>query len=823
MRKPPTNMPPRLCSRCQNFDVQSFRRDTFRLRGYPLVEFVKSAKSGCSFCGLVLQNLEAAERDHGTKNSLLEMTARHVAGESPHRGAWATSMFSWMWPPWLNIYPAWHPAAEDLETGDQEQDALQICELRAFVAVVLGGETLKLGASPEIHLHVAADPGTPAHSSRDIVGRIEMGSYSWSPYHAQSLALWHQSCTQSHRNCSLALSRRHPIGTGAVPLPTRCVEILSVSADGWNGRPDQLKLVLRETAGQSGRYVALSHRWDQETEATRTTSANYSLQKEECRGAPLFYDAARVAASQGIRYIWVDSLCIIQDDADDWVAESVRMADYYQGAWLTIAAAARHETGGLFGPLQAQEIPRLARLPYRDRQGVRNGHFYLQCAGQKSLTRDYSENVIRSPLFRRGWIYQELVLSRRLLLFSHGSTFVWCSEGTKTLAGGFVEPPESNTDQQPVDRALRSSVFDLDTYANIVSAWENIVETYSGLEISLIDQDRLVALAGVAKEFGEAIRALQTAGQWPRFDASHRYICGMWKSEPSALLWEQFPSVPGRRARLPGIPTWSWASMEMRAPSAAPGKGKGSQVVRRGMGVRWSDKQGGSPTSRKLKRLECDILKAVRVPVDPRKWEPQFGARDAEDAVSTALHEYGNHARFFALRLRGRLLPALVHGFFLSEEDTGIAANATGHGANFGRCLWRRVTTVEDPDSIVGWASLEHPDYQGPDPESPPEDPSQHQQEQNAGSGEDQRQQRPRQPEDLFAFVVESMPKTPGGLGFGNLRGYQTSFKVLYLARKEVSAFGDDGCFERIGTGRLFGNDVEALFRGAEERTLWLV
>lgn len=672
------------------------------------------------------------------------------------------------------------------------------------------------GANPQ------SAAGTPAHSSRDIVGRVEMGSYSWTPYHARSLAFWHQRCTQSHRNCSLALSRRHPIGTGAVPLPTRCVEILSVSADDWNGRPDQLKLVLRETAGQSGRYIALSHRWDQETEAARTTSANYSLQKEKCRGTPLFYDAARVAASQGIRYIWIDSLCIIQDNADDWVAESVQMGDYYQGAWLTIAATARHETGGLFGPLQAQEIARLARLPYRDRQGVRNGHFYLQCVGQKSLTRDYSGNVIRSPLFRRGWIYQELVLSRRLLMFSHGTIFVRCSEGTKTLAGVFVELPESNTNQQTVDRALRSSVFDLDTCANIVSAWENIVETYSGLEISLIDQDRLVALAGVAKEFGEAIRALQTAGQWPRFDASHRYICGLWRSEPRALLWEQFPSIPGRRARLPGIPTWSWASMEVRAPSA-PGEGEGSQVVRRGMGVRWSDEQGELRTSRKLERLECDILKTIRIPVDPQTWEPQFEARDAEDAVSTALDEYGNYARFFALRLHGRLLPALVHDFFRSEEDIGIAANVTDHGANFGRCLWRRVTTVEEPDSIVGWASLEHPEYQDPDPESPPEDPSQRQQEQNAGSGEGQRQQQPRQPEDLFAFAVESMPKTPGGFGFGNLRGYQTSFKVLYLARKEVPAFGDDECFERVGTGRLFGNEVEALFRGAEERTLWLV
>lgn len=161
-------MAPRLCSRCQNFDVQSFRRDTFRLRGYPLVEFVKSAKYGCSFCSLVLQNLEAAELDHGTKNSLLEMAARHVAGQSPHRlfypDTWVTSMLSWMWPPWLNIYPVRHPAAEDLETGDQEQDTLQICELRAFVAVVLGGETLRLGASPEIRFHVAADPGNMLRS-----------------------------------------------------------------------------------------------------------------------------------------------------------------------------------------------------------------------------------------------------------------------------------------------------------------------------------------------------------------------------------------------------------------------------------------------------------------------------------------------------------------------------------------------------------------------------------------------------------------------------------------------------------------------------------
>lgn len=105
-----------------------------------------------------------------------------------------------------------------------------------------------------------------------------------------------------------------------------------------------LYFILRETGGQEGKYIALSHRWADETATVRTLKDNYAYrlanwgQQHRNEGpfwiTQLFCEAGHLALQLGINYIWIDSLCIVQDDSDDWDRESVRMADYYQQAWF---------------------------------------------------------------------------------------------------------------------------------------------------------------------------------------------------------------------------------------------------------------------------------------------------------------------------------------------------------------------------------------------------------------------------------------------------------------------------------------------------------
>lgn len=174
-----------------------------------------------------------------------------------------------------------------------------------------------------------------------------------------------------------------------VALPSRCIEIESE-----NG---QIKrCILRETGGREGKYIALSHRWCAETETVRTLKGNYDCRTLRCTAVTaggscqgcktpmtttLFTHAYEIAVKLGVAYVWIDSLCIVQDDADDWKRESAKMADYYQHAWLTVAATRTHNDGGLFGEFEMKDLARVTRLPYRDREGSQKGYFYLQCPG----------------------------------------------------------------------------------------------------------------------------------------------------------------------------------------------------------------------------------------------------------------------------------------------------------------------------------------------------------------------------------------------------------------------------------------------------------
>jgi len=188
-----------------------------------------------------------------------------------------------------------------------------------------------------------------------------------------------------------------------------------------------------------GKYIILSHRWGADTETVKTLTTNYDCRTDPQKCAvvtattnggsstscvncktpmltTLFRHACEIAAKLGVSYVWIDSLCIVQDDADDWKVESAKMADYYQHAWLTIAATrTTPDAGGLFGEYETTDLARVARLPYRDRHGALMGFFYLQCTGGKAISRDFKNAISRSELLGRGWVYQEWLRKSKYL------------------------------------------------------------------------------------------------------------------------------------------------------------------------------------------------------------------------------------------------------------------------------------------------------------------------------------------------------------------------------------------------------------------------
>jgi hypothetical protein len=102
----------------------------------------------------------------------------------------------------------------------------------------------------------------------------------------------------------------------------------------WRQHLDSIRLV-DTNPGEPYRYIALSHRWTEQTEKVCTTTSTIDQFKIGIRFDILpdqFQEAIRITRAIGIQYIWIDSLCIIQKEPDlaDWNIESTKMADVYQ-------------------------------------------------------------------------------------------------------------------------------------------------------------------------------------------------------------------------------------------------------------------------------------------------------------------------------------------------------------------------------------------------------------------------------------------------------------------------------------------------------------
>ncbi|KAI0810183.1 heterokaryon incompatibility protein-domain-containing protein [Xylaria sp. FL0064] len=804
-----------LCRRCRDFDIQAFQRDTFKYRGYPLEAVINSADAGCSFCSLLLDHLKSS--DDGNQHSYLSIFLRKKTGDqlavSPLSKDALLLLFRSLY---LAISPAW--VHFSVRRADHfpwlAKDGLNIRSLGAYVSNSRYSRNVSTssGDTPRVWFQVAADEGTAAHASQDISGHVIADKSTLAASTLAAIRLWHEKCCLFHERCNRTLSQCDLIDVEYAPLPTRCIELRPVCGDEACSDNCDLLFVLTRTEGKKGKYMILSHRWTQDTFAARTTKDNYEYrctQGVNCNTpdsiTPLFYEAGQLVFSLGVRYIWIDSVCIVQDDPGDWRRESVKMAQYYQYAWLTIAATHTTEDGHLFRDVPVRDLTRVTRLPYRGVSGKQDGHFYLQGADAKGIANDYVTSVGNSELTRRGWVYQERMLSRRLLAFSAAGMFLQCqTRGPDSVVGDPVQhnladeledddDEDKNKYQKRLSRWERfanDAMFGHVTTASAtVSTWEKIVQRYSGLELTRLDEDRLIALSGVATEFGRRLRRWDNedyedvSSQGSVNNASDsaylHYFAGTWLPDVQGLLWEQ--SRPGTRGRVRGIPTWSWASMATLAPNA---EGKN---VWSGMAVQWAELDTPAVT-----RPSCEVIEIVPIPVTKKKLRPNFGQarRFWPD------NEYTDNSRFAMLNLRGILIPVSIHHTFPSKDDTSVAARMTGHISDFGRDMWRRVTTPQaDQQTVTGWASVEHPELQTDD---------------NCQADG-----------DILGLVIETIDWISAGFGMGNMKERLAAYNVLYL--RPVRVYGFEDCFERVGVGRLFGGMIDSEYCSSEKRDIWLI
>lgn len=297
--------------------------------------------------------------------------------------------------------------------------------------------------------------------------------------------------------------------------------------------------ILVETNGRSGQYITMSHRWASASEMVKLETTNLEAFKKGLVYESLpkaFRDAILVTRMLGVRYIWIDSICILQDSLEDWEREAAKMSLVYSNSTLTIAATgANDSTEGCFLSRNAPEIEPVM-LEYPIDSALEVGRIFLT---PRRAT--FDESVSRGPLSRRGWVLQELILSRRIVHYAREQMYWECQSLSKAEDGAtfkahsrfkqllsFHDPPGFSYTQSLQNR------------------WYTLVEDYKSRLLTK-DTDMLPALSGIASEFGKHIQ--------------QKYLAGLWNLElANGLLWHARDSYLKQPSTY-RAPSWSWAAL----------------------------------------------------------------------------------------------------------------------------------------------------------------------------------------------------------------------------------------------------------------------
>ena len=187
---------------------------------------------------------------------------------------------------------------------------------------------------------------------------------------------------------------------------------------------------LVDGSGRREDFAALSYCWGCESELILTAESEEHLRA----GIPLqafpanLRDAIIITQRLGIRYIWIDALCILQDSPEDWATEAAKMGQVYKGAVVTIAAASANKaSAGMFRERRSSFGP--YRVPWKNGK-VSCEHVYLRRALELGDTR-----VPSQPINKRAWTLQESLLAPRTLWLCDEQHMFECGEGQMDEAG----------------------------------------------------------------------------------------------------------------------------------------------------------------------------------------------------------------------------------------------------------------------------------------------------------------------------------------------------------------------------------------------------
>ncbi|RSL85424.1 hypothetical protein CDV31_016566, partial [Fusarium ambrosium] len=341
---------------------------------------------------------------------------------------------------------------------------------------------------------------------------------------------------------------------GQAPLlPTRLLKI---------GPEDGLLQLYESQPGETGKYIALSHCWGprayQPLRTTKQTLSTGSLSVPLTSHSAVFSDAIWLCRQLGIDYIWIDSLCIVQDDKVDWEIESAKMAQYYSRAHLTIAVET--SPNGTV-PFLRERNERWQAMAFKttDQDGC-PFTYAVQEHYRSDFYEEEPENYYingRDLLPTRAWTIQESILSNRIIHFTP-SDMIWeCHNGTASQDVHRDASTATKFNVRPVFYALDYlEATDEERLEGAYQVWSNLLEQFSRRSITF-ESDRLPAFSGIASRFSKYFPG--------------RYLAGIWEANLlPGLCWNRWTGIGSKPDYLAleesFAPSWSWASLPTGIP-----------------------------------------------------------------------------------------------------------------------------------------------------------------------------------------------------------------------------------------------------------------
>jgi hypothetical protein len=361
---------------------------------------------------------------------------------------------------------------------------------------------------------------------------------------------WLTECRDHHERCE------H--NQADVPLPTRVIDVMQSTEDG------SLCPRLLDTNGLHGTYATLSYVWGTGNRFVTTQGTMKEMGRRiNLEILPtLFRDAIVFVRELGIPFLWIDSICIVQDCPEDVAHELSRMTDIYRNCTLTLAAVGQRSVhSDLF---RATSMDRVS-----NKWGWQRAT-YLDCTIENGCAKTYlpfgHPATLAYPLHTRAWCLQETLLSQRVVVLGLHEMFWFCNSYERRSSR-----PEKRQ-RQPEDYEAEiygpispQKVSSTTLWYRPFNYWYHMVAKYSQRELSF-DQDRLPALSGLARLIAEYIPVASPDNEQSLRRIKQVYLAGLWMRDLwHGLLWRTSGNRYTPLAKMKqavNAPSWSWAAWD---------------------------------------------------------------------------------------------------------------------------------------------------------------------------------------------------------------------------------------------------------------------